>query len=296
MAEITVRRLGELVRKVFEILSRHPEGLPAHEVLETVEKEFSLSSFEKSTYPKHPNARRFEKIIRFATIGPVKAGWMVKDKGIWILTPEGKKAYDVIPDPTQFRKEASRLYYAWKKGQPTDEAIEDEVSADTPGASATLEEAEERAWEEVRNHLDKMNPYDFQSLVAGLMEGMGYHVAWIAPAGPDRGVDVIAYNDPLGVEGGRIKVQVKRRADKIPAPEVRAFLATLGDHDIGLFVATSGFTPDAELEARLQERRRLSLLDSSKLFALWVRHHAQIPEEKRRLLPIRPVWYLDLEE
>jgi hypothetical protein len=35
--------------------------------------------------------RRFEKIVRLATIGPVKAGWLVKSKGRWILTEDGKK-------------------------------------------------------------------------------------------------------------------------------------------------------------------------------------------------------------
>jgi len=38
---------------------------------------------------------------------------------------------------------------------------------------------------------------------------MGYHVAWVAPPGPDGGVDVIAQSDPLGINGPRIKVQVK---------------------------------------------------------------------------------------
>ena len=37
MAEITARRRGELVREVFEVLSQHPDGLPAKAVLEWVE-------------------------------------------------------------------------------------------------------------------------------------------------------------------------------------------------------------------------------------------------------------------
>lgn len=296
MAEITIRRLGEIVRKVFEILMRHSEGVAAHQVLETVEKEMALTAFEKSTYPNRPTVKRFEKIVRFATIGPVKAGWMVKDKGQWMITDEGRKAYKNFPDPAEFRREASRLYYEWKKGQPENEGEIEDESAETPGASTTLEEAEEGAWAEIESHLAKMNPYDFQALVAGLLEGMGYHVAWNAPVGPDKGIDIIAYNDPLGIEGGRIKVQVKRRQDKIAVPEVRSFLATLGDHDIGLFVTTAGFTSESELEARVQEKRRLMLLDAKKLFELWVKHYKQIPEEQRRLLPIRPVWYLTPEE
>ncbi len=31
---------------------------------------------------------------RFQTIGPVKAGWLAKEKGIWAITDEGRKAYE----------------------------------------------------------------------------------------------------------------------------------------------------------------------------------------------------------
>jgi len=121
---------------------------------------------------------------------------------------------------------------------------------------------------------------------------MGYHVSWIAPVGPDRGVDILAHKDPLGVEGGRIKVQVKRRADRISVVEVRSFLAVLGDDDVGIFVTTAGFTSDAENEARSQEKRRIMLLDAERLFDLWVEHYSDIPEEQRSLLPLRTVRFL----
>ena len=43
-------------------------------------------------------------------------------------------------------------------------------------------------------------------------------------------------------------------------------------------------------------RRRLSLVDSQRLFDLWVEHYSRIPDESRRLLPIKPVYFLDLTE
>ncbi len=81
MPEITRRRVGELQRGVFKILLDHPDGLPANEVLKLLEKLVPPTEFEKSEYPNRPGVRRFEKIVRFATIAPVKAGWFVKSKG-----------------------------------------------------------------------------------------------------------------------------------------------------------------------------------------------------------------------
>lgn len=52
---------------------------------------------------------------------------------------------------------------------------------------------------------------------------------------------------------------------------IRGFMAILGDTDVGLFVCTGGFTRDAEDQARRQEKQR-------------------------RLLPLRPVYYLAPDE
>lgn len=290
MAEITRRRAGELVRGVFQILLSNPEGLPARQVLDQLQTVVPPTDFEKSTYPSRPNVRRYEKIVRFSTITAVKAGWLAKDKGLWSLTEEGRKAFSQYPDPERFAVEAGRLYRQWKQQQPPPD--ETDVAEEGSEAAVTLEEAEEASWSEIEAHLLRMSPYDFQDLVAGLLRGMGYHVAWVAPPGPDRGVDVIAQSDPLGVKGPRIKVQVKRSGERMTVKEIRSFLAVLADGDIGLFVSAGGFTKDAEDETRNQEKRRAMLIDLRRLLDLWVEHYSKIPEAQRRLLPLRPVHFL----
>lgn len=288
MAQITFRRRGELLRGVLKILKENPDGLPAKEVLQRLYKDVPPTPFEDSCYPNHPNIRRYERIVRFSTIPLVKAGWMEKNKGQWSITEDGGEAYEKLHDPEEFGKEAVKLYREWKRDQPETE----EESEDSSSATATLEEAEESAWTEIEEYLREMNPYDFQDLVAGLLESMDYHVTWVAPPGPDRGVDIIAHPDPLGVRPPRVKVQVKRRQDKITVEPVRSFMSQLGDGDIGLFVSSGGFTKDAELEARTQEKRHLTLVDLRRLFDLWVTHYSSIPESKKQLLPLRQVYFL----
>ncbi|MCK9276354.1 MAG: Mrr restriction system protein [Syntrophales bacterium] len=294
MAEITKRRLGELVRGVFKILLKHPDGLPAKEVLGQLADIVPPTPFEASMYPNRPNVRRYEKIVRFSTINTVKAGWLLKDKGSWSLTDEGRAAFVKFSDAEDFHRAARKLYRKWKADQPAGGNDEEEV--DVGEAATTLEEAAESAWSQIENFLEGMSPYDFQELVAGLLRGMGYYVDWISPPGPDRGIDIVAHTDPLGVKGPRIKVQVKRRADKITVDGIRGFMALLGDSDVGLFVCTGGFTRDAEEEARRQEKRRIMLLDLKKLFDLWTEHYNRIPEAQRQLLPLRPVYYLAPDE
>lgn len=296
MAEITRKRSGELVRGVFQILLNHPEGLRAKELLQKLEELVPPTDFEASNYPNRPNVRRYEKIVRFSTIAAVKAGWLVKSKGSWWLTDEGRSALEKFQDPEDFSREARRLYREWKADQPIADPEEENEEETEQAAAATLEEAEEAAWSEIESFLAKMNPYDFQEVVAGLLRGMGYYVDWVSPPGPDKGIDIVAHVDPLGVKGPRIKAQVKRMTEKARVNDVRGFMAILGDTDVGLFVCTGGFTRDAEEEGRRQEKRRIMLLDLKRLFDLWTQHYDRIPETQRRLLPLRPVYYLAPDE
>jgi restriction system protein len=71
---VTQRRVGELVRGVFQILFDHSEGLPAKDILERMKALVPPTDFEKSAYPNKPGVQRYGKMIRFATIAPVKAG------------------------------------------------------------------------------------------------------------------------------------------------------------------------------------------------------------------------------
>jgi len=296
MAEITRRRTGEFLRGLFKLLIASGDGLPARIALQQLEHQVTLTEYEAGEYDS--GGRRFEKIVRFATVDCVKAGWLVKAKGIWLVTEEGLNAYTEIKDPEAFYKQAVRLYQQWRATQPDAEPTTPEETEDgTSGkaASITLEEAEEQAWDEVSQYLHQMNAYDFQALVADLLRAMGYHVDWEAPPGKDGGLDILAWPDPLGTKPPRIKVQVKRQVQSVSVEGVRSFLAVLGDDDVGLFVSLGGFTKDAVEAARNQERRCLTLIDIRRLYDLWVGHYKNLSDEARRRMPLRPVYFLSPE-
>lgn len=293
MAEVTRRRTGEFLRKLFAILLQHPDGLQARDALVALEQQVPLTEYEQGRYES--GGRRFEKIVRFATVDCVKAGWLLKHKGRWIVTDAGRNALQSLVDPEAFYKHAVKLYHEWKARQPdaepsTQEAPEDPTSG--KAASITYEEAEEQSWTEIQQYLRTMPPYEFQELVASLLRAMGYHVSWVAPPGKDGGIDILAWTDPLGTRPPRVKVQVKRVGQNVSVEGLRSFMALLGDDDVGLFVTTSGFTKDAEEEARTQEKRKVTLVDLERLFDLWVEHYSRLEEAARRRLPLQPIWFL----
>ncbi|WP_371419809.1 restriction endonuclease [Tardiphaga sp.] len=300
MPEITILRTASHIRKLFEILSQHPDGLKAANALKALAEATQLTTYEQGTYAS-TGGRRFEKIVRFATVDCVKAGWLLKDRGIWTITEAGRLAMSEYPDSEAFYREAIRLYRAWRESTAPEKLIEtsDDIEQDeiesVGDARITYEQAEEQAWAEIEAHIRTMLPYDFQEMVADLLKALGYHIAWVSPPGKDGGVDIIAHVDPLGTQSPRIKVQVKRVANKVDLQTLNSFLAIIETDDVGLYVSTGGFTKDAEEAARRQTARKITLIDLNRLVDLWIEAYEKLDEKARRRLPLSPIYFLTPE-
>jgi restriction system protein len=290
MPDVTIHRTGEFLKMLFELLMAHPDGMKAKEALTALKSKVELTQYEKGEYSSG-GGLRFDKIVRFATVDCVKAGWLLKEKGVWTVTEAGIKAYSQYKSPEEFYRKAQRLYREWKKSRKViSPEIEEEV--ESKSAAITYEEAEEQAWGEIEEYLQNMPPYDLQKLVAALLKAMGYHVSWISPPGKDGGLDILAWNDPLGTKPPRMKVQVKREKDATNVSTLRSFMALLGDNDVGIFVSTGGFTKDAEDEARTQQSRQVTLVNLQRLFELWVEHIGKLDEVAKVWLPLKPIYFL----
>lgn len=305
MSNTSWTRNGELVHTLFDILHEQgPDGMAAGDAIHEVAKRVGLSDYEAGHYPD--GSRRFDKILRFATIGPVKAGWLVKDGGRWYVTDEGWQAHTHIKSPHEFTKRSTELYQFWKKGQPAkavesardvESVHEEDVEEAVEGSAViALEAAEEQARTQIEQHLKGMNPYEFQFLVADLLTAMGYYVSWVSPPGKDDGIDIIAFADPLGMRPPRIKVQVKRYDKPVAISDVSAFMGNLGAEEVGLFVSTGNFTKDAEQKVRTDKQHRVTLIGLDALIKLWVQHYDKLGQAAKLRLPLRPVYFLALDE
>jgi restriction system protein len=150
------------------------------------------------------------------------------------------------------------------------------------------EEVKARADELIADRISRLDPYEFQDLVAGVLRAMGFRAVSASP-GPDRGVDIVAHRDPFGFEGPRIKAQVKHRKGSVGAQEMRAFVATLRSGDNGLYISTGGFTREAETEAE-RSRERVTRLDRDGLIRLLLEHYETLDPEYKAQVPLRRVW------
>lgn len=151
-----------------------------------------------------------------------------------------------------------------------------------------FDEVRAKSDELIADLVSKLDPYDFQDLVAGVLRAMGFR-ALSNPPGRDRGVDIVAHPDPLGFERPRIKVQVKHRQDKATGPEMRSFLGVLRAGDSGLYVSTGGFTDDATLEAE-RSREPVTLLNRDMFIQQLLESYEVLDPEFKAKVPLRKVW------
>ena len=146
-------------------------------------------------------------------------------------------------------------------------------------------DAEEQARELIEDRILALEPYEMQDLVAAILRAMGYRTR-VSPPGSDRGVDVLASPDGLGLQEPRIKVEVKHRPNStMGAPEVRSFSASLRNGDRGLYVSTGGFSKEAKYEAE-RATVPVTLIDLRDLAQLVTDNYDSFDPAGRALIPL----------
>jgi restriction system protein len=147
-----------------------------------------------------------------------------------------------------------------------------------------------KANELIKDKILSLSPEELEQLAAAILRAMGYH-ARITPPGPDRGMDVFASPDGLGLEEPRIKVEVKHRSrSRMGTQEIRSFLGGLREGDRGLYISTGGFTNDAKYEAD-RSVIPITLLGLDDLAALVVTHYENFDPDDRVLIPLVKVYW-----
>ena len=150
------------------------------------------------------------------------------------------------------------------------------------------EEVKGKSDELISDIISKIDPYEFQNLVAAILRAMGFRTTVSLP-GPDMGVDIIAHPDAFGFQSPRIKVQVKHKLFPASGPDIRNFVATLREGENGLFISTGGYTKDARFEAE-KAARRITLLDRDAFVDLLIENYENLEPEYEAMVPLKKVY------
>jgi restriction system protein len=181
----TVDRGVALIKFVLGLLRAHPDGKRPRDIYMEIESKLPLDNFDKETM-RGSGLPRWRAILHFHSVAATKAGLLVKSDGRWRVTDEGQKLV-TLPDYELKRLMRSR-YREWrwshqkaKAGAGTTNAVDETPPLDT---SVLFEDAKEKARDEIDTYLDTLTGYEFQNLVAALLEGMGYATSTVRTEAP----------------------------------------------------------------------------------------------------------------
>ncbi len=300
-----VSRSRQLAAKVIHaalvILVEKGGEAPGRDVISAIETRVKFDNWDKEVYEKS-GYTRWKSILHFFSIDLIKAGLLIKKQGVWYITPEGEAAIKL--GEKGLLDKASDAYRSWRDANPRGEKpksaqsneleeTEPEINMGEQAQEATIQQMEQLAYDGLRQQIYSKNPYEFQDLVAALLRGMGYYTPFVAPKGKDGGIDVMAYQDPLGVVSPRIKAQIKHRESAAAVQEIRELMGLLQkEGDVGIFVSSGGFTSDAKATARASHVH-VELIDLDRFIALWQEFYPKLTDEDKDRLRLRPIYFYE---
>jgi restriction system protein len=251
-----------------------------------------------------PNAREYligtvagEPKWRTAALGRARAVQWTHTALRDVLSVDTRNALGSIA--TLFRASQEASDEVWSKAKsigaagPSDSPPPiDGVHGDGDGASANTilrEEVMQKADEFIEDRIASLDWRQMQELVAGILRAMGYQ-STVSADGSDRGVDVFASPDGLGLQEPRIFVEVKHRSGSMGADVLRSFLGGRRAGDRCLYVSTGGFTKEARYEAD-RATVPLTLVTLPKLRELVLQHYERLDPATRALVPLQRLYW-----
>jgi len=202
------------------------------------------------------------------------------------ISTSSKNAIGAISTLFEVRDFARKEILALLAGKPPlGEEIEDEVE----DIDNLREDVINRANEFIKDNIMLLNWEEMQDLVAGILRAMGFKTRTTGK-GSDRGRDVVASPDGLGLENPRIFVEVKHKNNPIGSKEIRSFIGALRPECKGVYVSTGGFTKEAFYEAE-RSNIPITLIDSTELVNLIIQYYDNFDNEARGLVPLTKVYW-----
>lgn len=127
-----------------------------------------------------------------------------------------------------------------------------------------------RVRRDLLKQVKQLPPAEFEGLIGQLLTALGFEKVEVTKESGDGGIDVRGTLVVGGVLRIRMAVQAKRWKANVQAPIVQQVRGSLGTHDQGLIITTSGFSHGAKEEARRTNAVPVGLMNGDQLVQLLV--------------------------
>ncbi len=140
--------------------------------------------------------------------------------------------------------------------------------------------------EQLKQQLHEMDPGHFESLIAALLDKIGFEDVDVVGGTSDGGIDVTAALTVGGITNVRTVIQAKRYKNNVSSKVIRELRGSAELTLRGLVITTAGFTKDAIEEAEQPNKMPITLVDGEKLLDLLIRHQVGVKKANVDILSI----------
>lgn len=144
--------------------------------------------------------------------------------------------------------------------------------------------------------IQKTKGHGLAKIVDAILRAKGF-TTYVSPAGPDKGVDILASAGTLGFGSPKICVQVKSSdapVDRIVLDQLGGVMKNFGA-EYGLLVSWSGFKSSVinEIAKQFFEIR---LWTHKEIIQEFLRYYDQMDAEIKEVIPLKKIWVVNTDD
>lgn len=241
--------------------------------------------------------------------GPIRTGGLVEDWTDYLKRCSTIRSESTVKDTMRRRmanlvarglvERNGNLYSATPDGLRYLQQTEDRNTTATEDHNRVrklLQQHEKTVRDDLRNLLQRMDPFAFERLIKRLLEEMGYRNVEVTSQSGDGGVDVVGEIE-IGITSVREVVQTKRHHRTIQRKDLDALRGSLYRFDAvrGTIVTTSRFSKGTENAAFAKGVAPITLVDCEKLIDLLIEHGIGVRKRTIELLEMDPDALVEFE-
>jgi restriction system protein len=153
------------------------------------------------------------------------------------------------------------------------------------GLVGQIEKHNRKVRVDLREHLFKVTPQEFEQLIGRLLAQMGFEEVEVTHISGDGGIDVRGVLVVGDVIRTRMAIQAKRwQGHNVQAPTVQQVRGSLGAHEQGMIITTSSFSKGAQDEAMRANATPVALVDGEQLVELLIEHEVLVKRVSYELI------------
>lgn len=160
--------------------------------------------------------------------------------------------------------------------------------------SQTIEAFNKKQKQELLSQLSIMNPFQFEHVIKGLLEAMGYDDVYVTSPTNDKGVDVVG-SIQKGISSVKDVIQVKRNTKgNVQRKVLDALRGSLHRFDAfqGTIITTSDYTKGTKEAAFEAGAAPITLINGDKLLNLMIEYNIGIKKKKTEFFTVDMDYFL----